>query len=52
MVIVVPTFSESDQGKDGVVSAKVVGLVALAAPAMGERVNCKSAMPQKYGADA
>src|SRR2546423_15534548 len=48
MVIVVPTFAESDECQKKVIAALIVGFKAPGSPDVGNRVDRKSAMKQEH----
>jgi len=50
MMIVVPAFSEREQGEEPIVAAGIGGFVAARAEEVRERIDGEGIMPQQHGA--
>ena len=48
MVVVVPSFAKGEKGDPQIVSALVIGFIALSSEEMGERVHRKGAVVEEY----
>jgi len=52
MMIVVPAFTEGEQGEEPIVAAGVGGFIAARAEKVGERVDGEGVVPEQHGAQA